>query len=112
MKKTIATSLVTTLAMTGFLTISAATPANAATCTSKEIATMKKINLEMVFFTVSGDTGKVYAAIDKANAATKSKTMKTLYANLEEAVSQGYVVNGTASKLWLSLQSKLKYNRC
>jgi hypothetical protein len=50
--------------------------------------------------------------IDKANAATKSKTLKTLYSSLEEAVSQGYVVNGTASKLWLSLQSKLQYKRC
>jgi hypothetical protein len=112
MKKTILSTLVMSLAISGLLTIATTAPANSATCTKKEISTMDKINVEMLFFTVSGDPGKVFTAIDKARQATKSKTLKTLYSKLETAVEQGYVKNGEASKLWLSLQSKMKFKRC
>ena len=112
MKNNVIRVLAMTLAMSGLFTMATTNSATGATCTSKEIASMKKINTEMLFFTVSGDPGDVFTAIDSARTVTKSKTLKSLYSKLEAAVEQGYVRNGEASKLWLSLQSKLKFKRC
>ena len=108
MKKMILGTLVISLIVGGFVSLATITPANGATCTSKELSSMKKINGAMLEFALLGEQGPVFAAIDKAKKATKSKTLKTLYSKLEAAVEEGgYSKYGEASKLWASLQSKI-----
>ena len=113
MKKTILGTLVMSLAITGLLAIATAAPANSATCTKKELASMQKVDFAMLEYSLLGEQGSVFTEIAKARKATKSKALKTLYSKLETAVEESSSAKyGDANKLWLSLQSKIKFKRC
>ena len=113
MRKSLISTLVITLSFSGLINLATTTAANSATCTSKELASMQKIDGAMLEFALLGEQGPVFTAIDKARKATKSKALKTLYSKLEAAVEEGgYSKYGEANKLWTSLQSKMKFKRC
>ena len=89
-------------------------PANAAKCTSKEISSLKSIDMKMAIASISGDLTELFAEIEKARNATKNKTLKAFYSKLEAAVEEdnGVLKFGPSRQMWKSLQAKYMYSRC
>jgi hypothetical protein len=84
------------------------------TCTKSEISTFSDVDSEMagLMFGFHGPED-LFTYIDKAQRATKNKTLLALYLKLESAVEAGGKgSSGKSKEAWKALQSKIENNRC
>lgn len=84
------------------------------TCTKSEISTFNDVDSEMagLMFGFHGPED-LFSYIDKAQRATKNKTLLALYLKLESAVEAGGKgSSGKSREAWKTLESKILYNRC
>lgn len=114
MTKKIVNFVVLTL-VTSLLQFSFTSPANAASCTKKELKALSALNTEMVLQYFTGDLSPVFSKISKAKKATTKKSLKSFLTKLENAIEEngGYSGNGNpANDVWLQLSTKIEYKRC
>jgi hypothetical protein len=84
------------------------------TCTKSEISTFNDVDSEMAGLMFGfHDAEDLFSYIDKAQRATKNKSLLALYLKLESAVEAGGTGgSGKSREAWKALESKIKYNRC
>jgi hypothetical protein len=110
MKKCVAISLIALM-----LSVSLASPANAAKCSKADQRSYDRISAEMASLAFTGDLTGVFGALRKAKRSTKSSAMKSFYTKFENTLERdnGIVSRGTDSqKIFYNFFTKIKYNRC